>query len=259
VEEVPFGQDELNRFQEDGVLCLRNLVPLDIVQQLAEELERFIRDEVPNLKNPIFELVQNAGEIQQILCLHSHKKFRFLDLIKKTRIESVIAEMFGAPGYMVASQSFLKPAYVGCRMSPHQDDEYNCLKDKKGINVIVTLDEATIDNGAVYYYLGSHRSSIQHDVIGAKTYAIGRKRLEGFPVRHQDVKPGDVIFHDALVVHGSGQNFSNRRRRTVTFLYAPSPDAIDSRMVEIRAKMSIIQLIEAGRAQDALERSLGDQ
>ena len=238
---------DLASYRENGVIRLRNRVSAEVLQGLDRELDLFIRDEIPRLTNPLKEVVWSNGQIQQILCLDRYYEiYRFSELVAQTPIAEVVRAILGTQGFLVASQSFLKPPGVGKRMSPHQDDEYSCLKGGKGVNVIVPLDEATVDNGAVYYYLGSHKlGPIQHDVLGVKTYAVGRRHLRGFKVHHQVAQPGDLIFHDALVVHGSGNNYSNRPRRTITFMFAPTPDAVDVRMTEIRAKMSLVTLFES--------------
>ena len=81
-----------------------------------------------------------------------------------------------------------------------------------GATIWIALDSADQGNGCLHYGRGSHR--VQH---------AGGIFLEGFDTEANavavEVEPGDAAIHNALTVHWSGPNPTQRPRRAVSFFY----------------------------------------
>ena len=87
-------------------------------------------------------------------------------------------------------------------------------------NMDIYLDDATVDNGCLRVFPGSHltghHAPDEHpDFIRSWTNGSAESDARGaIPV---PVKRGDVIFHATTVIHGSPWNRSDQLRRTVYF------------------------------------------
>ena len=83
-------------------------------------------------------------------------------------------------------------------------------------NVDIYLDEATPENGCLYVIPKTHLSGYhgKREFIAAWTEGKEIDAPGAIPIITQ---PGDVIFHNTSVIHGSFWNRSNSLRRTIYF------------------------------------------
>lgn len=237
-------EEDLKCFKKNGLICVRGLIPKTIVEKLKLELEKLISSEFNLIKNSHLNSVTIfEGEINSIHCLKEMANYNFEELFAQTNLQSVATSLLESHAYCHISESFLKPPRVGKKIFPHQDDEYYCLKEKKGFNVVIALDQATRENGAIYYYMGSHQlGPIPHKTLGLKTYTVEEDQLKEFEKFYQEVEPGDCIFHHPLIIHGSEENTSALPRKTITRLYSPFPDGLDSGRARLRMKKAFAEL-----------------
>ena len=156
--------------------------------------------------------------------------------------ESPIAEM--AAKVMQSSKAHLLWEFISIKEpnSPyptdwHQDIAGNPVKGPHCCGTWLSLDEVTIQSGAVEYIKGSHRWGRYFQVGTKLEYylheemqdddSIRELHFEEFPdfdelrkyyekdIVHFDVQPGDAVMHQLLTIHGAPGNFSNRRRRAI--------------------------------------------
>src|SRR5262249_26370815 len=105
---------------------------------------------------------------------------------------------------------------------PHQDGYYFCLKPNEACTVWVPLDDVEAENGALTYVRGSrHLGLLPHNATSVLGFSQGlAKDPEGAgeavlaPARR-----GDVLVHHSLTVHYAGRNKTDRRRRSVGFVF----------------------------------------
>ncbi len=77
------------------------------------------------------------------------------------------------------------------------------------INILIMLDDFTLDNGATYIASGSHRSNQKPNEAEFYQHA---ERITG--------KAGDVVAFDSNTWHAAGMNQSNSIRRGLTLTYS---------------------------------------
>jgi ectoine hydroxylase-related dioxygenase (phytanoyl-CoA dioxygenase family) len=90
--------------------------------------------------------------------------------------------------------------------------------------VWVALDDATLENGCLYYVPGSHKAARFDNVgIGNEIGAL----FDVYP-EWRDVAPvpcpvpaGGALFHNGLTFHGAGANMTPHWRRAMTCGYMP--------------------------------------
>lgn len=148
-------------------------------------------------------------------------------------------------------QALIKQPHASAT-SPHTDNPYWSFSSFHAISLWVALDDATAENGALYFEPGSHRmlasglgagASARADCdpfeevkIGADTEAIYRQFPElstlrgdgddgtggGGQASPREMKAGDVSFHNGLTVHGAGPNRTGNTRRAMTLQMMPA-------------------------------------
>ena len=93
----------------------------------------------------------------------------------------------------------------------HQDNAYfNLEKGKDCLTFYIPVHKQSKKNGTIFYFAGSHEigdlSHCAEGNIGASMClksSKNLKELKNHKVFYLDLKPGDIVVHNALVIHGT--------------------------------------------------------
>jgi len=116
----------------------------------------------------------------------------------------------------------------------HQDYAYwQCTDTTNMISAWVALQDTDLSNGAMMTLVGSHHWGVLSDSASFKDLDLSalRRRFEpqmkgGAWVEEPcNLKAGQVSFHHALCLHGSGPNTTNKPRRCITIHAMPDGTA----------------------------------
>ena len=140
----------------------------------------------------------------------------FDEYMRNSKVADVAAELIGTPIGLFADQALMKPPEVGSGKPFHQDNAYFKVTPDDGvITCWCALDEATIENGCLYYLAGSHkRGLVEHEQIENTPHLVpkGLHREDAVAV---PAKPGTVVFHHGWALHMSPPNTTNSWRRAM--------------------------------------------
>ena len=98
-------------------------------------------------------------------------------------------------------------------IGPHRDAIGRPEGPKAGATIWIALDRADPENGCLHYGRGSHRMDYETGI------PIPGFDTNGDTAVAVEVDPGDAVIHNALTVHWSGENHSDRSRRAVSYFY----------------------------------------
>ena len=107
----------------------------------------------------------------------------------------------------------------------HQDAGYWVnLPDGRAVSIWVSLDEATLDSGCMWYVQGSHRGPVRpHRSAGKGGGAIECEGSEDEPgATPVPLQPGAAAAHVGRTLHYSRGNTTNRHRRAYILNYRPA-------------------------------------
>ena len=113
------------------------------------------------------------------------------------------------------------------RISPtswHLDTPFWSFSDRRALSIWVALDNATLENGCLYFIPGSfQQTTFENPGIGKNMDAV----FDFYPqfIKSSSVsvpmKAGSCSFHNGLTIHGAGANMTNGFRRAMTCAYMP--------------------------------------
>lgn len=136
----------------------------------------------------------------------------------------VVTELAGTDGVRIwHDQALVKEPYAN-PTAFHLDVPYWSFTSADAITIWVALDDATLDNGCLYYVPGSHKAKKFDNVgIGPSIGALFDVYPEWRDVAAQPcpVPAGGALFHNGLTFHGAGANMTPGRRRAMTCAYMP--------------------------------------
>ena len=146
------------------------------------------------------------------------------ELIFDERLGRLAGTLAGVDGIRIwHDQALVKPPY-GNHTAFHPDDPSWSFSSPNAISIWIALDDATIENGCLWYLPGTHlEASYRQLGIGQnlgdifKSYPQWRK-LKAVP---GVFKAGSCAFHNGLIAHGAGTNMTPFPRRAMTCAYMP--------------------------------------
>lgn len=135
-----------------------------------------------------------------------------------------VADVAGINGVRIwHDQALIKEPY-GNPTAYHLDVPFWSFKSADAITIWIALDDATIENGCLYYVPGSHLAQKFDNVgIGNELGALFDVYPEWADVAAVPcpVPAGGALLHNGLTFHGAGANMTPGRRRAMTCAYMP--------------------------------------
>ena len=224
------GEEEINRFYEDGFLFMKDFLDENLLQNGISRLESVFSGEFETgvVPDKIKRLDEQDQESAPLVMCNIWKSDRALaNIVLAEKIGVVVSKLMGWPGARCNQDSLIwLPAGIGAETgtgvtSFHQDNSYQDWHDPDGvITCWIPLEKTTSDGGTLEYVRGSHKWPISPRVKQFMTpddYKAELKEAAQEFGRDIDIVPvelsrGDVSFHHGATWHGSNHNLSSNPR-----------------------------------------------
>ena len=145
-------------------------------------------------------------------------------LMLDARLGKMAAQLAGVEGIRIWHDQALIKQPWGNPTGWHLDNPYWSFFSRQSISIWVALDDATLENGCLYFVPGTHQTASFDNVnIGQNIGDLFRAypqwaMLEAVAA---PMKAGSCSFHNGLVAHGAGANMTPGTRRAMTCAYMP--------------------------------------
>ncbi|OXS31749.1 phytanoyl-CoA dioxygenase family protein [Streptomyces sp. XY006] len=204
-------------FEEDGFTVVRGLFGADEIDRLCGEFAA-LREAgpVPGHVQP-----RDSGPDADPLrawprVMHPHEiNDMAREVLLDARLRTVLQTLLGEEVLAAQSMFYFKPP--GARgQALHQDNFYLRVEPGTCVAAWVACDVIDRENGGLEVVPGTHRMELfcpelaDADVSFAREYVPPPPGLETVPV---DMRPGDVLFFNGSLVHGSQPNRTAGRFR----------------------------------------------
>ena len=170
--------------------------------------------------------IDGGVKAREVLRKHDNPHFH-REAVRRVASDPRLVELVEAivgPGVTIYfSQVFFKPPEGGGPKVVHQDNYYFGPSDPEGIvTAWVALDDATVENGCLYFAEGTHRGPVcKHVAPPGAPYDLYVPPDEAarHPMTAAPVPRGGVSLHHGNVFHQSGPNHSTHWRRACALHY----------------------------------------
>lgn len=223
----PLAEKDLQDYERDGVVCLRNVLDPSWIEALRVGMEDVIHN--PGPQAAVDE--SKGGRFLQDTFMWTRSEV-FWRLQSESPVPSITAQLMRSKNsYLMADVMFTKEPNTPNPTPWHQDQGYGWYDGHQVCSVWIPLDSVTLESGGLEYVRGSHlkgewyapinfASGITPDTPFKRMPDIEANR-DSYDLIHFDTEPGDIIFHHLLTLHGAPGNMkSDRRRRALAFRYA---------------------------------------
>lgn len=210
--------EQISQFHEQGYLVISGLFAPEEVQQLLDTfMTMHAGGPIPGCFSPAPAEEANGDPLKLYpRMMHPHRVNDVaLRYLLDERLAAILADLFGEEPLAAQSMLYFKPA--GARgQALHQDNFFLKVEPGTCIAAWVALDTVDRENGGLEVVPGTHAMDIfcpeeaDLSVSFTRDYVPVPEGLEAVPV---DMQPGDVLFFNGSLVHGSGPNRSADRFR----------------------------------------------
>lgn len=218
-------EDQIKFFEENGFINNIQVLTGQQVDSLNEELIRL--QSLSEDENKLFYHIEhNESEDPDKVLFHAIGAWRitpgFHDLAWAPAFRMAAYQLLGRPFRLFHDQLFCKPAKHGGVVAWHQDFSYwTFTKPMHHLTCWIGLDDATKENGCLYFVPGSHKwgllpiTGLTGNMESVKE-VLSTEQRSAFNNRVASELPkGYASFHHPLTMHGSYANDSPRPRRAV--------------------------------------------
>jgi ectoine hydroxylase-related dioxygenase (phytanoyl-CoA dioxygenase family) len=212
--------EEIERYNEDGVIMLRQVLTPNWVAMIEEGLEKAIKDQsllgkfmsrkVEGYKMDIF-LWKRLDVLRDLIYYGPFARWA-QDLMQSKEVRFFYDQMF------------VKEPGTDAPTPWHQDLSFWPIRGEQITSFWIPLDKVNKDSSGLLYVKGSHKwpqrfKALSPDYVAA---IIDEKmedipdinaNLDKYELLHWDMEPGDILMFHPLTLHGSYGNTSRTRRR----------------------------------------------
>jgi len=222
-------EEEVENYKQQGYVVPKWRYPaksIEMMQRLVQEL-----------------IEANPDHYQeQLVCPHlpqgatkpmiSERHQDFLNLAMEEGVRKILGQILGPDVLLWGSQLFCKPAAVGMEIPWHQDGAYWPIRPLANISAWIAIDRVRRENACLKVIPGSHLSGLKpHQIDSRKNLALDRtvnpEHLNKEEAVDIELEPGELVFFDVYLMHGSNANTSGERRAGLVYRYMPSTSLFD--------------------------------
>ena len=223
--EMRLSPEDIDQFNEDGFVVLREFIPATMLAELREGYDAATRGEydIDGWNQKIA-----AGDILQLGMPSTHipgwKGHPYMD-----RIVAVGKELLGDDIEFRYDQLIYKPPGNSVELLWHQDAGYGWpgKANYRSLTCWLALSAATEAMGSLHFLPGSHKEGIAEHVDATHKSPINAAlevRVDESRAVVVEYGPGDVTFHHGRTLHYSRGNTTDQPRRGLSTHLWPDPN-----------------------------------
>ena len=225
-------QKQIDFYQENGYVVIEDFLTPDeletwqrnVADAVAQRDGRLVaggpkaQDRIDSEESRYYDKVF----MQRMNLWTDHEGMR--GLMFDARLGKMVSELAGVDGMRIwHDQALIKQPWAN-PTGWHLDNPYWSYSSRDTITIWVALDDATRDNGCLYFLPGAHKiATFDNSEIGSNISDL----FDIYPqwAKNQSVsapmKAGSCSFHNGLMPHGAGANMTPGWRRAMTCGYMP--------------------------------------
>ena len=218
-------KEQVQQFEKNGFCVLQNVIPVDLIERLHDECQRFIKEKDDEMERKGVEIdeINHKGKRYFIALRYKDSKV-MQELIFSKQMEEICRAILGNNVYLFLEQFVVKVADKGMKFSWHQDSGYLPFEHRPYLSCWCPLDDVNEKNGTVYllpYKNAGTRNRMEHVLQEDTNDMVGY--FGDNPGVSVICKAGDVAVFSSTCFHRSGANNTNKSRRVLLLQYSAEP------------------------------------
>ncbi|MBX3603145.1 MAG: phytanoyl-CoA dioxygenase family protein [Rubrivivax sp.] len=224
---MALSEADLALYRHTGHLTVPGLFDQRTTDALIEDIqawgEAFLAELPPAQRAWYVDGGVKARSVLRKLDNPHHHRAAVRELARTPALVALVEQFIGPGVSVYFSQIFFKPPEGGGPKPAHQDNFYFGPNDEEGVvTAWIALDDATLENGCLYFGDGSNQGPVYAHVAPADepyNLQLPPEILARQPMSPAPVRRGGVSFHHGNTFHQSAPNLSTRWRRACALHY----------------------------------------
>jgi ectoine hydroxylase-related dioxygenase (phytanoyl-CoA dioxygenase family) len=218
--EYKISRAQIERFEKDGYIKLKNVLEADVLDYYGKEITRQVLELSKNEK-PLEERSTYGKAFLQIMNLWTKSEIvrEFVFGKKLARIATELLQVRGVRKYH--DQALYKEAGGG--YTPwHVDQHYWPLATDRTVTAWIPLHAVPLENGPLSFSVGSQRIKLGRDLEisdESEKKIQENLKLANLPIDETPFDLGEVSFHLGYTFHRAGPNKLSKPREVMTIIY----------------------------------------
>ena len=227
-------QEQIDRYQKNGFIVFDDFINMDELEEWRDAVDTAVTER-KGAKLPGGTAVEGEDDTINFDANYYGRVFeqmvnlwqtnaRLKELILDPRIGEMASRLSGESGIRSWHDQALSKQPWGNPTALHLDTPYWSFSHPEALSIWIALDDATLENGCLFFIPGSHRKT-SYDVtpIGKNMDAL----FEVYPALRSaqstaaPMKAGSCSFHNGLCIHGAHANMTPGLRRAMTCAFMP--------------------------------------
>lgn len=245
----------LEAYRESGVLILRDFVPAEACQALKNRARELVAAFDPQEVRSVFSTTSQA-QLDDTYFIESGDKIRFFleedafdesGQLRQSKEDSLnkighamhdldpvfdafsrspklagVAESLGFQDPLIIQSMYIfKPPKIGGEVVCHQDSTYIYTEPESCVGFWFALEDATVDNGCMYFIPGGHRMPLKQRNFRISDQELTTEILDPEPWPEHlklpaEARTGTLVIFAGRTPHSSGPNLSAKSRHAYT-------------------------------------------
>lgn len=222
---MTWTDQQLKQYRQEGFLLVPDLLSVQELTALKADLPLLLTNDDCGMHRER----EHSGAVRQVYNSHRHVP-SIRTLAHHPKIVDPVQQILQNSFYIWHSKLNVKEAFEGTVWLWHQDYGYWIYDgvDAKLTSVMIFLDPATLHNGCLMVISGSHSWGRQEHYSDTTTTSykqwciqksILKEKIREAEIQHITGQPGDALFFDCNLVHGSHHNLSPVPRKSLIIAY----------------------------------------
>ena len=254
---------QLKQFDDDGYLVLEDFATDAEVEGMKAACKQLIDDMDPAEHNAVFSTTEHTHMKQRAdyfinsadrisyffeekakdkdgsLLFNKHDSLNkighalhkfcpaFKNFTYNDKVQSLAKRLGFVDPVICQSMYIFKPPRIGGKVVPHQDGTFLYVEPLKVVGLWIALEDATLDNGCLWFIPGSHKEGIHNgrrmirnpdtNASATTTFTAEEPTYDDSKFVPVPIKKGSMIAIHGTVVHKSKENNSDKSRHIYTF------------------------------------------
>jgi ectoine hydroxylase-related dioxygenase (phytanoyl-CoA dioxygenase family) len=219
---IKLSSAQVDFYHREGYLALPQITTAEEVQWLRGIYDRLFSQRAGREEGNQFDLGGSDEEGEEAKLPQILQPSRYAPELKEAPIRAsalaVATQLLGEACIAQGEHAIMKPARIGAETPWHQDEAYwGDEMEYNSMSIWIPLQEATIENGCMWFIPGSHKSEVlPHHSIGNDVRVHGLE-LDSPPPQETAVAcpilAGGCTIHHNRTMHYAGANKSDQPRR----------------------------------------------
>ncbi len=215
------SQQQISDFKAVGYFVARGFFSEAELEPVIRDLDAIVDREMKKAKEE--PKGPQSSWISQgfAFCAQLHKENdRLRKFVAHPKMARAAHDLLGTDIRLYWDQAVYKHPKVGQSFPWHQDSGYGYPTPPEYVTCWVALDDTDAENGGVWALPGSHKQGIFPHTDDGEGHLVGYQGTEkGECVA---LKKVDVLVFSALILHSTGPNHTDRKRRAYVLQYCDS-------------------------------------